>query len=60
VVEDLVTLADVEVTLRVDGPVSKITLEPQGTEIPFTQREADIAFTVPRVAGKQIVGIQDG
>jgi hypothetical protein len=60
VVEDLVTLADVEVTLRVDGPVSKITLEPQGAEIPFTQRGADIAFTVPRVAGKQIVGIRDG
>jgi hypothetical protein len=59
VVEDLVTLADVEVTLGVDRSVAKITIEPQGTEIPFAQRGAEVSFTVPRVAGRQIVAIQD-
>jgi hypothetical protein len=59
VVEDLVTLANVEVAVEIDQPVAKITLEPEGTEIPFAQNEHGIAFAVPRVSGKQIVAIHD-
>lgn len=54
VVEDEVTLADVEVTLRVDCQIGKVTLEPQGVELPFVSGDKEIGFTVPRVAGRQI------
>jgi hypothetical protein len=59
VVEDLVTLADVEVTLRVDRRVAKVTLEPQGVEIAVVTGDGEIAFTAPRVAGRQIVAVHD-
>ena len=59
VVEDEVTLADVEVTLRVDCQIGKVTLEPQGVELPFVSSDKEIGFTVPRVAGRQIVAVHD-
>jgi Hypothetical glycosyl hydrolase 6/Beta-galactosidase trimerisation domain len=59
VVEDLTTLADVQVTLRVDRPIARVTLEPEGLETEFKQNDGEIVFTVSRVAGRQIVAVHD-
>jgi hypothetical protein len=59
VVEDLVTLADVTVTLGVDRKVSKATLEPQGVALPIVAGEGVISFTAPRVKGHQMIAVHD-
>jgi hypothetical protein len=59
VVEDLITLADVDVAVKVEGPVGKVKLEPQNVELPFVVEDGEVRFTIPRLPGLQIVAVQD-
>jgi len=59
VVEDLITLADVTVAVKVERPAGKVKLEPQNIELPFDAVGGEIRFTVPRLPGRQIVAIED-
>lgn len=54
VVEDLPPLSDVEVTVQADG-VKTVTLEPQGTEIPFQSTARGVSFRVESFACHQMV-----
>ena len=56
VVGDEVTLADVEVTLRVDCQIGEVTLEPQGVELPFVSgtRKSTLPFRAWQV-GRSLV-----
>mgnify|MGYP002378634423 CR=1 FL=1 len=57
VVEDVVTLHDVEVRLR-GGPLyTHATLEPQGDALPLHQDGDGVSFSVPRVAVHQMVAL---
>lgn len=59
VVEDIVTVPDVAVSVRVPGKVVKVTLEPQGKEVAFEAADGKVSFVVDRVAGHQMVVLTD-
>lgn len=59
VIESLVPLQNIDVELRISKPVRAVTLEPQGIELPFIQREGVLTYTVPQVLCHQIVCIQE-
>jgi hypothetical protein len=58
VVEDIIPLSDIKVSLRASGEVANVTLVPDGGVLPFQVREGRVEFTVPRVAGHQMVCVQ--
>lgn len=60
VIEDLVPLHDIACTVRVGEPVVSVTLEPQGEALPYTQEDAVVHFTVPRLLCHQMVTIATG
>ena len=56
IVEEAITLRDVELGLRADGQqVGRVYLAPSGREIPFRAEGAYIKVTVPEVNGYQMV-----
>lgn len=55
VIEDLLPLHDVQVILRPDRPVSSVRLEPQGVDVPFSQRDGAVSFTVDTFTCHQMV-----
>ena len=57
-IQDLITLADIAVSLGVDAPVKAVKLVPEGTDLAFGKEGGRIAFTVPRVRGHQMVEVQ--
>jgi len=59
VIEDLTPLRDIRLTVRGLPEVSRITLEPQGTEISFTRQEGGIFFSVEEVCCHQIVVLHE-
>jgi Hypothetical glycosyl hydrolase 6/Beta-galactosidase trimerisation domain len=60
VVEDAATVSDVSVNIRTEGPVARVTLEPQGTEIPVEAKDGMISFSVDRVDVHQMVVLHYG
>ncbi|MFD2611677.1 alpha-amylase family protein [Paenibacillus gansuensis] len=58
VIEDIVPLSDIQVTAELPGEAAAVTLEPQGTALPFDQQGTTIRYTVPSVECHQIVVIQ--
>lgn len=50
-IQDLVTLRDIAVTLKVDGAVAAVRLIPEGDALAFTQADGRLSFTVPEVTG---------
>ena len=60
VIEDLVPLHDIACAVRVPGPVSAVTLEPQNEPLPFTQDGNVVRFTVPHLFCHQMVTIKAG
>jgi len=58
VIEDLLPLTQVEVSVRVPESIRRVTLEPQGREIPFTVQDGKIALTVERLECHQMVVLQ--
>jgi len=59
VVEDVIPLHDVKVSVRMPGTVAQVTLAPEGATLPFRVRAGRAEFTVPRVAGHQIICVQE-
>jgi hypothetical protein len=55
VIEDIVPLHDTRVALQLDSPITKVTLEPQGTEIPFEMDGDRIRLTVDSFSCHQMV-----
>ena len=55
VVEELLPLRDVEVSVKLGRPVRSVRLVPQGTELPYREKEERISFTVPELLCHQMV-----
>lgn len=55
VIEELLPLRDIEVTLKSAKPVKKVTLEPQGQELDFTQNGDEISLKIDEFSCHQMV-----
>ena len=58
VIEELMPLHNIKVTLKTAKPVSRLTLEPQGIDLPFTRSTDGIHFTVDEFSCHQMVAIK--
>ena len=59
VIEDLTPLTDVEISVKPAKPVARVTLEPQGEGIPFTQQGPQVKFKVASFSCHQMVVLHD-
>jgi hypothetical protein len=55
VIEDLTPCCDVQVSLRLDKPISRVTLEPQGQEIPFRLQDGRVELAIDRFTCHQMI-----
>lgn len=55
IIEELIPLHDVEVVLRLDRPVQRVTLEPQGHDASFTQDGERLAVQLGKLSCHQMV-----
>jgi len=55
VIEELLPLADIETSVKLDRPVKSVRLVPQGKEIPFETKDGRVRFTVPELLCHQMV-----
>ncbi len=55
VVEDLIPLTDIHVSLRLPRPVSRVSLAPQGTDLPFSRDGESVSYVLPRLECHQMV-----
>jgi len=55
VIEELLPLRDTRLAVRLEKPVSRVTLEPQGIEIPHTVEDGRVAVTIPEFTCHQMV-----
>ncbi len=60
VIEDLTPCCDVKVSLLFDQPVRRVTLEPQGKQIPFKLVDGRLELEVDRFTCHQMVAIEHG
>jgi hypothetical protein len=58
VIEDLTPCCDVKVSVRLDKPAKRVTLEPQGKEIPFRVKDGRLELEIDRFTCHQMVVIQ--
>ena len=56
-IQDLVTIADIDISLAVDGPVTSVKLVPSGETLEFEASEGRIAFRVAKLRGHAMVEI---
>lgn len=56
-IEDVIPIHDVAVSIRPDGDVASITLQPQGEALDFRIVGGRVEFTIPCVTGYQFVEI---
>ena len=56
--DDIPPAYDIGVTYRTDKKVKKVWLFPERQELPFTQTENGVRFTVPKLEIYSIVGIE--
>ena len=52
------TLGPIKVTLALEAPTARVTLEPAGTELDFTTEDERCMFTVPSMRIGQVIGIR--
>lgn len=57
VIEDVVPIYNVAVSIKTDVPVSAVTLVPQNEPLAFDIDDGHVTFTVPQVAGHQMVAL---
>ena len=57
VIEDVIPLYNVEVSLRLPGPVSTVRCVPDGATLDFAAEVGRVNFSVPAVVGHQMVEI---
>lgn len=55
VIEEMLPLHDVEVTLKLDKPVTKVTLEPQGEELEFSSIGDQVSLKIDEFSCHQMV-----
>jgi len=55
VIEELLPLCDIEVKLRLNMKISKVTLEPQGQEVAFTVKDNGLNLKIAKFTCHQIV-----
>lgn len=55
VIEDLIPLADIDVLLRLNKPISRVSLALSGVDLPFIQTDRSISFVLPRLECHQMV-----
>ncbi len=58
IIEDLMPCCDVRVSVRVDRPVRRVTLEPQGTEVPFRPDNGRLEIELDRFVCHQMVALE--
>jgi len=58
VIEDIIPLANVQVTFAVRQPPKAVRLVPEGTMLPFTCSDNRIEFTIPALNMAQIVAVE--
>ena len=58
IIEDLPPVYQVPVTVRVPETVKRVTLVPEGKEIPFEQKNGEVSFTIPCISCHQAIEIQ--
>ncbi len=58
VIEDIVTLADVKVSLALPEQVSRVVLQPEGREIPFTVEDGRVNFVLDKFHCHQIIELK--
>ena len=58
VIEDLTPCCDVRVSLRLDRPVRRVMLEPQGKEIPFQMNNGRVELELDRFTCHQMVALE--
>ncbi|WP_299652620.1 alpha-amylase family protein [uncultured Tateyamaria sp.] len=56
-IQDIVPLHDVDVTLQIKD-ASRVTLQPQGTELRFRTHDGSLSFSVPNVTGHQMIVVE--
>ena len=59
IIEELLPLRGTKIALRHPQQVKRVTLEPAGTEIPFTQADGMVEFTVDEFTCHQIVALNE-
>lgn len=59
VLEDVIPIYDVALSLRVDRPVTSVTLQPQNHALDFAEKDGRLHVTVPKVVGHQLVVLAD-
>lgn len=59
IIEELLPLRGIRVTLRHGAPVKSVTLQPEGSEVPFTQHDGLVEFTVDEFTCHQMVVLTD-
>ena len=55
VIDELLPLVDLEFSVKVPGNVKKLTLEPEGVEIPFKLKDGAAVFKLDRLVCHQLV-----
>jgi hypothetical protein len=58
VIEDIVTLTDVEVALAVDAEPARVYLAPSREELAFEYSGGEVRFAVPKIEMNQIVAVE--
>ncbi len=58
VIEDITPVHDVSVRLRLPKAIKRVYLAPQREEIPFTQKDGTVEFTVAKVCCHQMVVLE--
>jgi hypothetical protein len=56
-IQDLITLADIDVTITTGKAAKAIRTVPEGATLPFEQANGRLTFTVPTVRGHQMVEV---
>lgn len=54
IIEDIVPIFDIDVKIKTEKEIKKVYLAPSMEEIPFTQKEGYVSFTVPKIECAQI------
>ena len=58
IIEDIIPLYDIKASLRADRAPVKVTLVPEGEEIPFAYEAGRVEFTLPKVDCWQMAEVQ--
>ena len=57
VIEDLVPIRNVSFSIKTDKAVKRVTLVPEGVEIPFEYKDGEVSFTIDEFTCKQVAVI---